>query len=260
MKGRYVPLSVTFAHGSTGARLIEEFGAKGLLVWVCLIAACKRSLVQGQYEHVSDAETWATFGLSQDPPDFIFEEFLRTTGRLRKTTQRRSGRILYVSLSSWEEWNKIDKRGLDSARKSRKREESRPDTTRTQSGHEADTHRTDIERERERERERRKPPVVPQKEQELWDAVLEACGPVKTGAEHSKRLSNIHDLVEIGATPAEIIRRARNLSIMWPKIPVTSNSLVNNWSKAERAPTPVDDTPPEVREMINERLRKVGLQ
>lgn len=263
MKGRWVPLSCTFAHGTTGTKIMEEHGSMGLLVWVSLIAACKRSLVQGQYEHVSDAETWATFGLSEDPPPFTFEDFLRTTGRLRKTTQRRSGRITYVSLTSWEEWNKTSRRDLDSARKSSKRQETKPDTSRTQNGHVADKILPYRDSDIEREIEKKRTPFIPQQEQGLWDALTKACGEVRTGPEHSKRKGNVIDLMEIGATPDEVLRRAANLAALWPSIPVTARSLVNNWSRADHAPktqTVDDETDPEVRRFLDEKLKKAGLK
>ena len=135
---RYVPLGLHFAHGNTGTTLMAKLGAKGLLVWVCLIAAAKRGGVQGQYIHVSDQETWTNFGLQADPPEFTFESFLTVTGRLKQTSRTRHGRLLYVTLTRWPEWNKEWKRDQDATQKASKRDESNTDIPATDERHNGD--------------------------------------------------------------------------------------------------------------------------
>lgn len=148
---RYVPLGLHFAHGKTGATILAKHGNVGLLVWVCLIAAAKRSTVQGQYIHVSDAETWTNFGLSADPPNFTFESFLTTTGRIKQTSRTRHGQLLYVTLTRWRDWNDEWRRESEATQKARKRAETNPDTMPTEPGHDADTLPTECEYECEGE-------------------------------------------------------------------------------------------------------------
>lgn len=107
---QFVPLSVHFADGKTSIALQERFGPLGLLVWICLLAAAKRSAVQGEVEIGLDT-AWSDFGIRGDVP-FTAEEFFAFTGRLQQTSrarftggERRHGRVTTVTLTQWKVWN-----------------------------------------------------------------------------------------------------------------------------------------------------------
>ena len=149
---RYVPLSVHFATGSTRGRLLTKFSHAGLLTWVCLIAAAKRSRIQGEFTYVSEEQGWEELGLGYPfTPNFTLEEFFRFTGQLKLTRRRRDGERKHVKITGWEEWNDDYGRELDAARKSRKRGENKPDAGGTGGGQAADGTGTEYEVEAEGE-------------------------------------------------------------------------------------------------------------
>lgn len=130
---QYAPLGVRFAHGKTGTALLTELGHSGLLAWVGMIAAAKRSPVQGTVEFVSDEDAWYQFGvLEPEPPAFTVDQLLDVLGRLKQTRRRRSGRVQYVTLTRFEDWNQDVDRELAAERMSRKRAEIARNNGRTQ--------------------------------------------------------------------------------------------------------------------------------
>lgn len=255
---RFVPLSVHFAHGETGTTLLREFGTDGLLVWVCLIAAAKRSPDQGTYLHITDAETWATFGIASCPPSFTFEDFLLTTGKLRQTSKRRSGRILYVSLTRWDEWNKNRSRQTSGAQNPCKTQDfSQPirsdyDTNSAQIRTKYDTiSAPESESESEYENDiKQEPPASPpppsamRRRDLAWDAVANVWGELphpSSKAERSKRNAAVNELrpllAAFSADPVgweqEIRRRANILLARWrDKSKVTPHAVAANWHDA----------------------------
>jgi hypothetical protein len=88
----WIPISSSFALDKTGARLKEELGRDGLLVWTCLIAAAKRAAIQGSFEYASEADAWRQLGLYGHEPDFTFEDFLAVTDKLKLTISSRATR------------------------------------------------------------------------------------------------------------------------------------------------------------------------
>lgn len=126
---QYVPLSVYFAQGKTGTRLLERFGRDGLLVWVLYLTACKANWVQGQLTYVSEAEGWMKLGLVGYEPAFTLEEFFRFTGTLKQTRTTRSGHVKDVVCTQWIQWNYDVKTQLEAERKARKRAENAADET-----------------------------------------------------------------------------------------------------------------------------------
>lgn len=111
---RYVPLDTLVAFSPFGAKLVEKWGMEGLCAWMLLLAAAKREPVQGTFTYTSEPEAWTKLGAVAT--SFTFEEFVAFCGRFKQTRKRRSGRVTYVSIPSWEGWNKGYKAQTDSER------------------------------------------------------------------------------------------------------------------------------------------------
>ena len=126
---QYFPLSVYFAQGKTGVRLLERFGRDGLLVWVLYLTACKTNWVQGQLTYASEADGWMKLQLTGHEPDFTLDEFFGFTGQLKQTRTTRSGHVKDVVCTQWIRWNYDVKTQLEAERKSRKRAGNTPDNT-----------------------------------------------------------------------------------------------------------------------------------
>lgn len=146
MDGRarqYVPLYVHFAESKLGVALKNEFGAEGLAVWICLLAAAKRSLPQGTLRFSSEADAWAQLGLLDAQPNFTFEAFLKVTGRMKQTSRTRSGHLSNVLCTQWKRWNDEFDRQKDRERKSRKRAGNTRTEPGDNTGHNSDDDRTE---------------------------------------------------------------------------------------------------------------------
>ena len=68
-----------------------------------MLTAAKRGHVQGTFSYTTEAEAWASLGIT-DPP-FELDTFLRVTGHLKQTRKRRRGRITDVQITAWKDWN-----------------------------------------------------------------------------------------------------------------------------------------------------------
>lgn len=149
---QYVPLYVRFATGETGQKIIGRFGAEGIAVWSCLLAAAKRNDVQGEFVWVSETDAWDKLGLRKSPPSFTFEEFVAYLGRLHRAATKRHGEDKTTSIRGWNDWNTTIKREQDANKKRRKRAQTTGDNTRDK---EAPIRGTEVEVEVE-------PPYPPQ--------------------------------------------------------------------------------------------------
>lgn len=84
----------------------------------------------------------------------------------------------------------------------------------------------------------------PKKRDELWDAMIQACGleneqPTKSARGAWNRA--VKDLREIGATPEQIHARASAYRRKWPGASLTPTALSRRWSECvASAPTPSD--------------------
>lgn len=70
----------------------------------------------------------------------------------------------------------------------------------------------------------------------LFDAVVEACGLTGknlTRSEGGRIAKSVKDLRDVGATPDEVLLRAKKYREMWPNVSVTATALAANWSKLE---------------------------
>ena len=237
-KKRYVPLSVHFAHGQTGTALLQELGRDGLLVWVCLIAAAKRSSVPGQFIHLSDVETWGQFGIAGDPPKVTFEDVLRVTGRMKQTARRRHGRMLYVTLTHYGDWNDAFRTGEATAQKSSKRAQSEPDTTVTEVEVEVEGER-EVEVEEKKPRAK-KPPAPPSPVDLAADAIW---GQATNERAKKKRKTDVAALEQsVNGLPPDDIeqdlrRRVENLWQRWGgKFDITAKALAEHWAESDSLP------------------------
>lgn len=77
----------------------------------------------------------------------------------------------------------------------------------------------------------------------VWDALLEACGltgtlptPSERGAWHKAA----GDLRSIGATPAEIHRRAAAYRQRWPEVTMSPTALARRWNESVADPAAVE--------------------
>lgn len=240
---RYVPLGLHFAHGDTGTAIMDKLGCKGLLVWVCLMAAAKRSTVQGQYIHLSDQETWANFGLLADPPAFTFDEFLTLTGRMKQTRKTRSGRLTYVTLTHWADWNKAWKQDADAEQKSSKRGQSAPDMGATDERQPGDIHSTECEGECESEVEEitaapSEPPQDKSAVSEGASSHQELFAAIASGYPEGEKLSPgaaarvgkaAKELAGMGVTADEAKRRVDAYRRDWPTMTYSPRGLTDNW-------------------------------
>lgn len=129
---RYVPMDSLLAFGDFGTKLAAKWGMEGLCSWMLFLAACKRETVEGIFTYTSEAEGWGKLGAAAS--GFTLDEFFTFTGRLRKTSRRRHGRIVYVTCTGWNTWNEDWKRERDAAQKSSKRREKTSDGTGTKGG------------------------------------------------------------------------------------------------------------------------------
>jgi hypothetical protein len=81
---------------------------------------------------------------------------------------------------------------------------------------------------------------------ELWDAVVEACGwngQALTKSQQGRTASAVKELSEIGAEPAEVRRRAANYRLKYPGMDVTPTALSANWASIASGPSGVYTDP-----------------
>lgn len=117
----WIAVSVNVAHSTTGTRLQEELGPAALAAWIGLLAACKRSPIEGRISFTSESEAWQIIGILEPKRlGFTLEEFLDVLGRLKqtrrtgnntprtrnKTERTPRGRVTNVQVTHWEQWQR----------------------------------------------------------------------------------------------------------------------------------------------------------
>jgi hypothetical protein len=140
---QYAPLGVRAPWSKTTDRLHAKFGWTGVLAWHFMILAAKRSNVPGQLTFGGDADFWTLIGMESDPPEIAVDDLLRELGRMKQTSRTRSGRLSYVLLTRFGDWNQSDRRWREAERKRNKRAANPANPDRTKSGQPADTPRTE---------------------------------------------------------------------------------------------------------------------
>lgn len=127
---QYVPLYVHFCSGPTGQKILGRFGMEGVGVWAAMLAAAKRSPIQGTFEWLSETDAWGKIGCSKRPPEFTFAEFVRFLGRQKLASTQKYGEVSQTSITAWREWNHTLQREQDADKKRRKRAQNTGDKTR----------------------------------------------------------------------------------------------------------------------------------
>lgn len=98
-------MDVLVAFDDFGTALIEKWGMEGICTWMLFLASCKREPIQGTFTYTTDEEAWGKLGAVATL--LSLDEFFRFTGRWKKTSKTRSGRIKYVTVTPklWNKWN-----------------------------------------------------------------------------------------------------------------------------------------------------------
>ena len=143
---QYVPLSVHFMIGHTGTELHKRFGNDGILAWIALLAAAKKSFSQGTVTWTSDSDGWEQIGFHEPAMSFTFDGFIRTLGTLHLVRTERRGNLKFTTIAGWEDWNTTLLQSKDAERAKRRRNDAkRPETTKndqkTWSGRQTDDER-----------------------------------------------------------------------------------------------------------------------
>jgi hypothetical protein len=124
---QYVPLYVHFMSGHTGTEIHSRFGNDGLLAWISLLAAAKRSPEQGSIQWVTESDGWRILEFHEPPISFTFEEFIKSLGAMHLTRTSKRGRLRTTQIRAWNEWNSTIKREHDAEKKRRKRAQTTGD-------------------------------------------------------------------------------------------------------------------------------------
>lgn len=123
---QYVPLATHFATAKTGTRIQKDFGVEGLGVWACLLAAAKRSQLQGTFIWHSEEDAWNQLGIEK-APSFTFKSFVYLLGVLKQARTRRIGRESHTTLTRFSEWNHAIRSQHEASRKRSKRAQKTAD-------------------------------------------------------------------------------------------------------------------------------------
>ena len=118
---QWVPIASDLPWTRTTRLLADKFGRDGVLVWMLVLLAAKRSLNQGQFQMLSESEGWNQLGWDEmgfERPAFTLQEFFAYTGKTKRT--RRNTRKV-IQITSWERWNREVRRDQDAAQKRSKR-------------------------------------------------------------------------------------------------------------------------------------------
>ena len=150
---RYVPLDVFVAFEQPGVTLKKKWGMEGVCAWALFLAACKREPVQGTFTYSTEEEGWSKLGAKATL--FSLEDLFNVTGRLKNTSRRRSGEVVYVSCTKWGLWNDAYGRQLEAEKKASIRAQNRGDSPPPKPGQSKDVNRTDSELELDSESERK---------------------------------------------------------------------------------------------------------
>lgn len=208
---------------------------EGLCTWMLLLAAAKREPNQGTFTFTSEPEAWTKLGATAN--GFTFNEFITWCGRAKKTRRTVSGRVSYVEIIGWQQWNDAWEREADNRRKSRKRAQITPDISRNLSGTSPEVAGTEVEVEYEVEVKPLASPVVtPKKERRrdlAWETLLDVCGIDQASLTRSGRGPANRALADIraagGAEPDQIRGRAAEFRRRYPEISLTPMALAKHW-------------------------------
>jgi hypothetical protein len=146
---QWLKLDVYFIGKPFTMKLMDRFGAAGVVTWIAFLAACKRSSVQGRVTYMSDIEARHELFIHDMPlkddrgDPWTLDDFFTFTGKMKQTRKNAHGRVKNVTCTHWERWQNAQK--TDDARERQRR-------SRAKNG--CDNSVTENEREKEREIER----------------------------------------------------------------------------------------------------------
>lgn len=233
-------LSVDFAATTTGTRLQDELGPAALAVWVALLAAAKRSSIEGTFIWGSEPEAWQLLYIHEpDRLGFTFDEFLKLTGRLKQTRRHDRARVHYVAITHWADWQHTRQRRT-------RRTRNAPGTP---GGDTTDTDTTpakalvrgpqsaqdtlpigDTDRDKDRDTDKDKDTKRPMRPRdELWDALVVEFGEPTTKTARGMYNRARKELEDADATAGDVRTRAREYRRRWPDVADTPTALVKHW-------------------------------
>jgi hypothetical protein len=145
---RWLALDADFLSNPFTIRLLEQFGAAGVVTWVAFLCACKRSPTPGVFVYTHEAQALVELGIFHlqlrggAVDKWTLDDFWRFTGQQKQTRMTRVIHRKHVTCSHWGRWQQDARRQDEAERKSRSRGRNRRDIPRTSNGHDADTTRT----------------------------------------------------------------------------------------------------------------------
>jgi hypothetical protein len=99
----WIRVQTDFMFDRFGTRLQSLFGPAGPGTWVAVLAAAKRSPVEGVFTYASEEEGWRLLGFSHRP-GFTLGEFFDVTGAAKQTRRRARGQLTDVHLTRFEQF------------------------------------------------------------------------------------------------------------------------------------------------------------
>jgi hypothetical protein len=144
---RWIAVDIDLLHTPFGKTIMEEFATGGLVAWVSLLGAAKKSHIEGTVHYRSEEGLLAELGLLDVPlvrPDgepWRMETYLKRLGQLRKVRNRRRGGVRYVTVVRWALWQQ----SVDSQQSRERMTRSRAENIRTKSEQSPNDVRTDID-------------------------------------------------------------------------------------------------------------------
>jgi len=248
----WIAVSVDVGLDAFGDRLQERFGLAGIGAWVLLLAAAKKSPVEGQVTFASDEEFWRLLGL-RDPPGFSPSAFLSTTGQFHQTARRRRGRLTDVSIPQWgglQRWRDGSRPEVGGSSTPKKAKPERTNTWRERNESGWNT-AADLDRNQDQDKDS-DPSLAPDRaREEVTDALLYVCGWAKSEITERVRAElalAAGELTLVGATASDVHRRARNYHDRCADMVLTPAALASQW-----AALATEDPEPVVPETLGEK-------
>lgn len=147
---RWLALDADLMDNPLTQRIVDQFGAAGVTVWVAFLCACKRSSTPGQIRYSSDDYLRRELGVqaialvNQKGEPWDLEDLWTLTGHAKQTKRTSHGGWTYVTSTSWEEWQKDARRFANTQRMAGKRRAQNAHTSNTNGAHNATENENDI--------------------------------------------------------------------------------------------------------------------
>ena len=137
-KSRWIAWDAYFLDSPLGLAVFDRFGAVGVALFAGFLSGCKKNHIQGEISFASDVEALNLMGLpglhlvNNEGQPFELSDFWRCLGEHHTTRQRRRGRVLTVTSTKWDKWQKGYGRETDAERKRRSRTGNAADEPQTE--------------------------------------------------------------------------------------------------------------------------------